>query len=73
MADEFGRALHRLLARRRHPVLHPLAEPSTAFEVVLAQRVTRLEREVDELRGRVFGLVLLVAGGVLAQLVSRLL
>lgn len=73
MAGEFALAVRRLLKRRAASARRSVAEPSTAFEAVLTQRVARLEREVEELRGRVFGLVLLVAGGVLAQLVSRLL
>jgi uncharacterized protein involved in exopolysaccharide biosynthesis len=74
MADELTAALRKLV-RRVRPAANsaPLAEPATAFEALLRQRVEALEREVADLRGRVFGLLFVVAGGVLAQVLARFL
>ena len=69
-----GLRLGRLLAAMTGPsrMAPPLVlEPASAFEAVLLQRVVALETEVADLRGRVFGLVLLVVGGVLTGAVAR--
>ncbi len=80
-ADKLTLALEGLLQRRRRaharqqqtgaPPL--LAQPATAFEAVLQERLRLLEQELAEVRNRVAGLLFLVAGAVLAQLVLRLL
>ncbi len=47
--------------------------PSSTFDALLDQRMGHLERTVDELKTRVNGLVFLVAGAVIVQVVLRLL
>ncbi len=44
-----------------------------AFRAVVDERLRSLERQLDELKGRVNGLLFLVAGTVLAQVIIRLL
>ena len=47
--------------------------PLSTFDALLEQRMGHLERSVDELKGRVNGLVFLVAGAVVVQVTLRLL
>lgn len=46
--------------------------PRSAFDALLDQRLTSLEKRVDEMRGRVYGLIFLVLGAVAVQTVLRL-
>ncbi|MDZ4278854.1 MAG: hypothetical protein U1B78_06925 [Dehalococcoidia bacterium] len=46
---------------------------AAAFRAAVNERLRSLERQLDELRGRVNGLIFLLAGAVAAQLVLRLL
>lgn len=73
MADNLTRALRRLAGRRPPHASGSLADPGSPFEALLHQRLSAVEQEVAELRGRMYGLLFLVAGAVLAQLVGRLL
>lgn len=43
--------------------------PSSPFDALLEQRMRALENHVDELKGRVNGLVFLVVGAVIVQIV----
>jgi hypothetical protein len=43
--------------------------PRSPFDVVLDQRLKALEGQVEELKGRVNGLMALVAGAVVVQIV----
>ena len=43
--------------------------PRSAFDALLDARLKGLERQVDELKGRVHSLMFLVAGAVIVQLV----
>lgn len=52
------------------PALESLSPP--AFRSVVAHRLRSLEREVGELRTRINGLVFVVLGAVVTQLVLRL-
>ena len=45
----------------------------SAFRAVVDGRLGSLERQLDELKGRVNGLLFLVAGTVLTQVIIRLL
>ena len=45
---------------------------TAAFQAVVHERLRSLERQVDEVKGRVSGLIFLLAGTVAAQLVLRL-
>lgn len=46
--------------------------PATAFDVLLQERINALERGLDEVKGRVNGLIFLVVGAVVAQVVLGL-
>ena len=67
--------LERALARFRR---QPGAEGETArlsaaeFRAATEQRLRALEREVAEVKGRVNGLIFVVAGAVITQVVLRL-
>ena len=47
--------------------------PRSAFDALLDARLNVLERQVDELKGRVNGLIFLVIGAVIVQIVIGLL
>jgi hypothetical protein len=73
------RALERAIAwlRRRGggraPALGPAVELSpAAFRAVVDERLRSLERQLDEVKGRVNGLLFLLAGAVASQIVLRL-
>lgn len=74
MPREIERALARLAGRRRpggRTALPPL-EDSHAFRAVVEERFRQLERQLDEVKGRINGLFLLIAGAILSQIVLRL-
>jgi hypothetical protein len=74
--DSLERAIADLGARwRRSRADDALVEGLTpaAFRAVVAQRLHALERDVAEVRARINGLMFVVAGAVVAQLVLRLL
>jgi hypothetical protein len=47
--------------------------PDSPFDALLEQRLKHLERQVEELKGRVNGLMLAVAGAVIVQIILGLL
>ena len=46
-------------------------EPSTAFEALLKQQMEALEQQLDDLRGRINNLFLLIVGTVALQAIMR--
>jgi hypothetical protein len=70
------RALERALARlfqKRLPVQEPIKNLSpAAFRAVIDERLRNLEHQLDEVKGRVNGLLFLLAGAVATQVVIRL-
>lgn len=73
------RVLERTLARLRRPPRRPPASvdagaglPEAAFRHVVDERLRYLERQLDEVKTRVNGLLFLLAGTVAAQLILRL-
>ena len=68
-SEELKRAIRRL-SRPSEPGVD--LSPQTPFEALLAERIKGLERQVDELKGRVNGLIFLVAGAVIVQVVLNL-
>ena len=52
----------------------PTAQLSAgAFRAVVDERLRNLERQLDEVKGRVHGLIFLLAGAVAAQFILQLL
>jgi hypothetical protein len=71
--------LERTVARLRRPARRPAASldaaaglPEVAFRQVVDERLRFLERQLDEVKTRVNGLLFLLAGTVAAQLILRL-
>ena len=75
--DVAGEALGRLVRRwreSRRPDDAPLeGMTSQAFRQIVAERLRALERDTSEVRTRVNGLLFVVAGAVVTQVVLRLL
>lgn len=70
-AGELTHAIARL--RRVHDPSIPLeAMTAPAFRAIVAERLRALERDVAEVRSRVNGLLFVVAGAVVTQIVLRL-
>ena len=65
-SDELENAI-RKLRKPSSPTLD--RSPASTFDALLEQRIGHLERNVDELKTRVNGLVFLVAGAVIVQIV----
>jgi hypothetical protein len=72
-ADGLAAALRRLFAgaSAEAPALESMSAP--AFRALVAERLRTLERDVAEVRARVNGLLFVVAGAVVTQVVLRLL
>lgn len=75
MPREIERALAALLRRRRaaQAAAERLPLSGAAFRAVVDQRLATLEEQVREVKGRVNGLIFLIAGTVTAQIVLRLI
>jgi hypothetical protein len=67
-------ALHwRRAAREAEPAIAEIeAMSAPAFRVLVAERLRAVERDVAEVRMRINGLLFVVAGAVVTQLVLRL-
>lgn len=63
-------AIRRLRGRARKGLD---ASPDSPFEVLLEERMKGLERQVEELKGRVNGLLFAVVAAIVIQLVLGLL
>jgi hypothetical protein len=75
MPREIERALAALLRRRRAAEASAERLPLTgvAFRAVVDQRLASVEEQIREVKGRVNGLIFLIAGTVAAQIILRLL
>lgn len=70
---ELARLLSLLLRRRPPPTVSRIeTAPACPFGAVLGEQVKNLDRALDELRGRVNGLLFVVAGAVVVEIVLRL-
>ncbi len=69
-SEELKKAIRKL---RRPSEAGVDLSPRTPFDALLAEQIKGLERQVEELKGRVNGLMLLVAGAVIVQVVLNLL
>jgi len=69
--DPLKEALDRLARARRRPDVD--LGPASPFDALLEQRIQGLERQVEELKGRINGLIFTLAGAVLLQVILALL
>lgn len=71
---ELEQALGRLL-RKGRPSPRPLVDtaPGCAFGVIVGQRLQELEESLGEVKARLNGLIFLVVGAVLLEMVLRLM
>ncbi|HEV8574850.1 MAG TPA: hypothetical protein VGR43_09095 [Dehalococcoidia bacterium] len=72
MADPLARAIARF---RRPPERNggtPRRISAAAFRSAVEQRLGALEREMSEIKGRINGLIFVVLGAVIAQVLVRL-
>ena len=77
--NELEGAIRRFVLRWRHParesepaIAEIEAMTAPAFRVLVAERLRTVERDVAEVRARINGLLFVVAGAVVTQLVLRL-
>jgi hypothetical protein len=75
MSKALEHALARLFRERRRPPAGELIEnlSPAAFRATVDLRLGNLERQLDELKGRINGLLFLLAGAVATQVVLKLL
>lgn len=69
--QEVRRLLRRWRMLRRTPPV--TLTPGSPFEALLEQRIAGLMAQVDELKGRVNGLIFVVLGAAVLELLMRLL
>jgi len=74
MASRLEQALARF-RRGRHAEQEPAKPPrgSDAFRARVEERLRNLEQQVSEIKGRVNGLIFLVAGTALTQVIIKVL
>ena len=61
------------LGSKGTPISRIDLSPGSPFEVLIEARQRELEREMEEVKGRVNGLIFLVVGTALVQVVMRLI
>jgi hypothetical protein len=61
--------------RREHPPEHEPIDlrPATAFEAITRQMVESLTAELREIKSRLNGLIFMMVGAILLEIVSRLI
>ena len=69
--EELPHALRALRGRSRTPVRIDI-EPGCAFGALVRERLSDLERHLEEVKARLNGLLFLVAGAVVVDIVLRL-
>jgi hypothetical protein len=57
------------IPRQAPPQARPDLGPVSPFDALLEQRIAALERAVEDVKGRVNGLIFMVVGAVIAQIV----
>jgi len=74
MASKLERALAQF-RRRQQAAQKEGTDPSSddPFRAVVEERLHHLEQQLDELKGRVNGLIFLVAGTALTQVIIKLI
>jgi len=74
MASKLERALAELRRRQRTAQKeHTAPSSDDPFRAVVEERLHHLEQQLDELKGRVNGLIFLVAGTALTQVIIKLI
>jgi len=73
MPPDLEDAVRQLGARHRRAAQDPNPVPAldAAFRAAIDERLRALERQVDEIKGRINGLLFLLAGAVATQVVLR--
>ena len=72
MASRLEQALARF-RRRQQAAKPPTGRGSEAFRARVEERLRNLEQQVSEIKGRVNGLIFLVAGTALTQVIIKVL
>jgi hypothetical protein len=75
MASRLEQALARFGRRRQaaQDAAKPPARRGDAFRVRVEERLRNLEQQVSEIKGRINGLIFLVAGTALTQVIMKLM
>lgn len=75
MARELERAIAAFRKRKTLPAPHPqlMESDDASFRAAVDVRLQNLERQLDELKSRINGLLFLLAGAVATNIVLRLL
>ena len=76
ISEKLGRSLRRLFRKartsNRASDIAFEVSPGCAFGAVLEERLKNMEGHIEELKGRINGLIFLLAGAVLVEVVMRL-
>jgi len=72
MADALERAISRFRRSPQKNGASPRPASAAAFRASVELRLSNLERDVGDLKGRINGLIFVVLGAVIAQVVLRL-
>jgi hypothetical protein len=72
MADALERAISRFRRSPEKNGASPRRTSAAAFRSAVELRLSNLERDVGDLKGRINGLIFVVLGAVIAQVVLRL-
>ena len=72
MASRLEQALARF-RRRQEAAKPPVGRGGDAFRARVEERLRNLEQQVSEIKGRVNGLIFLVAGTALTQVIIKVL
>jgi hypothetical protein len=73
MANKLEKALAQFRRRQRAAPEGVAAPSSDPFRAVVEERLRHLEQQLGELKGRVNGLIFLVAGTALTQVIIKLI
>ena len=74
MASKLERALAQFRRRQRAAQKEGIkASSDDPFRAVVEERLRHLEQQLDELKGRVNGLIFLVVGTVLTQVIIKII
>ena len=75
MASRLEQALARFRRRQQaaEEAVKPPTGPGNAFRARVEERLRNLEQQVSEIKGRINGLIFLVAGTALTQVIIKVL